>query len=101
MAKGFDKGKSGNPNGKPKGTENKLTKSARELFVATLEGQVGNIEGAFQDVLNGTLETKGDPAKYLELFAKYAQYFVPKKIDLSAEIREIQPPIIQMLPPSV
>ena len=87
--------------GRIKGTENKLTKSARELFVATLEGQVGNIEGAFQDVLNGTLETKGDPAKYLELFAKYAQYFVPKKIDLTTDGDKIEAPIIQILPPSV
>ena len=98
MAIGFEKGTSGCPTGKPKGTENKLTKSARELFVATLEGQVGNIEVAFYDVLNGTDASKPDPAKYLELFAKYAQYFVPKKIDLTTAGDKIEAPVIQILP---
>lgn len=62
-------------NGRPKGAENKLTKEAREIFIETLEGQVPNIEDAFDKVL------KDSPAKYLELFAKYAQYFVPKKTE--------------------
>ena len=34
-----------------------------------------NIEDAFKKVL------KESPSKYLELFAKYAQYFVPKKTE--------------------
>jgi len=62
-------------NGRPKGAENKLTKEAREIFIETLEGQVPNIEDAFKKVL------KESPSKYLELFAKYAQYFVPKKTE--------------------
>ena len=62
-------------NGRPKGAENKHTKEAREIFIETLEGQVPNIEDAFKKVL------KESPSKYLELFAKYAQYFVPKKTE--------------------
>jgi hypothetical protein len=62
-------------NGRPKGVENKLMKEAREIFIETLEGQVPNIEDAFKQVL------KESPSKYLELFAKYAQYFVPKKTE--------------------
>ena len=61
--------------GRQKGTPNKMTQEARELFIETLEGQVPNIEKAFADVL------KTSPSKYLELFAKYAQYFVPKKTE--------------------
>lgn len=61
--------------GRPKGSENKLTTEAREMFIKTLEGQVPNIQQAFYDVL-----TKS-PEKYLDLFAKYAQYFVPKKTE--------------------
>ena len=95
MAKPIGSQKDG---GRVKGTENKLTKSARELFVSTLEGQVGNIEVAFYDVLNGSDVNKPDPAKYLELFAKYAQYFVPKKIDLTTDGDKIEAPIIQILP---
>jgi hypothetical protein len=71
----FKKGESGNKNGRPKGAQDKLTKEAREIFIETLEGQVPNIEDAFDKVL------KDSPAKYLELFAKYAQYFVPKKTE--------------------
>jgi len=61
--------------GRPKGSENKITKEARELFIETLEGQVPNIEDAFKKVY------KDNPAKFLELFAKYAQYFVPRKTE--------------------
>jgi hypothetical protein len=71
----FKKGESGNKNGRPKGAQDKLTKEAREIFIETLEGQVPNIEDAFKQVL------KESPSKYLELFAKYAQYFVPKKTE--------------------
>ena len=59
--------------GKQKGAVNKITQQAREIFLETLEGQVPHISKAFDDV------RMDDPAKFLELFAKYAQYFVPKK----------------------
>ena len=79
----FKKGESGNKTGRPKGAENKLTQEAREVFIKTLEGQVPNIEEAFAEVL------KSSPARYLDLFAKYAQYFVPKKTetDIKGELR--------------
>ena len=79
MAKGFDKGKSGNPQGRPKGVENKVSQDARALFLSTLEGQVPNINKAFNDVKDI------DPAKYLDLFCKYAQYFMPKKVDVTTD----------------
>lgn len=72
MPKGFQKGNSG----KPKGATNKITQDARELFLKTLEAQVPNIMQAFQEVRDK------NPAQYLDLFAKYAQYFVPKKTSL-------------------
>ena len=75
----FKPGQSGNPAGKPKGAEAKTTKEAKELFVLTLENQVSNIQTAFAEVF------KTDKVKYLELFAKYAQYFVPKKTDMTIE----------------
>ena len=62
-------------NGRPKGAENKLNKEAKELFIETLEGQVPNIQDAFDKV------REESPSKYLELFAKYAMYFVPKKTE--------------------
>ena len=62
--------------GKPVGATNKITQEARELFLQTLEAQVPNIMEAFNEV------RKKNPAQYLDLFAKYAQYFVPKKTSL-------------------
>lgn len=68
----FEKGNSG----KPKGATNKVTNEARELFVKTLEAQVPDITEAFQKV------KEKNPALFLDLFQKYAQYFVPKKTSL-------------------
>jgi len=65
----FEKGNTAGK-GRPKGTPNKVTIEMREMFIQTLEGQVPNIEKAFADVLSKS------PEKYLDLFAKYAQYFV-------------------------
>lgn len=79
----FKKGQKAGP-GRPKGMENKLTTEAREMFIQTLEGQVPNIQQAFYDVLAKS------PEKYLDLFAKYAQYFVPKKTETDVKVSEGQ-----------
>ena len=63
--------------GRPKGAENKLTKDARAIFLETLEGQAPHIAEAFEQV------RQENPKAYLDLFAKYAQYFVPKKTENS------------------
>ncbi len=50
-----------------------------------------NLETAFAEVL------KNDKIKYLELFAKYAQFFVPKKTDVTSKgesIGELTPQLI-------
>lgn len=77
--KPFEKG---NP-GKPKGAEAKATKEAKELFNLTLENQIPHIQTAFEEVY------KTDKVKYLELFAKYAQYFVPRKTDVTTNEPQI------------
>lgn len=76
------------PKGKPKGSVNKVLNNARELFVATLENQVPFIEKAFADV------REKNPAYYLELFAKYAQYFIPKKVEADISVKEFPAPQI-------
>ena len=71
----FKKGESGNPKGKPRGAENKITADARKMFIETLEGLAPEVEEAFRTVL------AENPSRFLDLFAKYAQYFVPKKTE--------------------
>lgn len=78
--------KKGDPKtgGKTKGSVNKVTANARELFVAILEKQVPKIESAFEKVLIKS------PEKYLELYAKYAQYFIPRKVDITTKEEAIE-----------
>ncbi len=59
--------------GKPKGATNKVTQEARELFLITIENEVTHLSKAFEQV------REKSPKDYLDLIAKYAQYFVPKK----------------------
>ena len=65
--------------GRAKGTPNKLTAKARELFTATIEGQMEHIAGAFEQV------RQTNPAEYLKILEKYAQYVVPKKVDVTTD----------------
>ena len=89
----FVKGQSGNNKGREKGTGNKVTTEARELFLKTLESQVEHIPKAFTDVRDGVYDDDGieiikpNPEQYLDLFAKYAQYFVPKKTENSDTVK--------------
>jgi len=58
--------------GRPKGAVNKITKESREVFLLTLQGQIEHIDKAFETLRN---ESAKD---YLNTFAKYAGFFVPK-----------------------
>ena len=66
--------------GKKKGYTSEPIKKAQELFTSILEGEVDHIQEAFSEV------RRKDKAKYLELYAKYAQYFMPKKTEVDASI---------------
>jgi len=61
--------------GRSKGTPNKIDKEAREIFLDTLGKHSGNIDEAFEAVF------REDKVKFLEIFAKYAQYFSAKKTE--------------------
>ena len=68
--------------GRPKGAKDKLTQEAKELFIQTLESQVEHIKDAFDEVRTESAK------EYLELFAKYAQYFVPKKTHTELDTKD-------------
>lgn len=77
MSKEATQFKPGNA-GKPKGTKNKVTTEAKELFVAIMEREIPNIEAAL-----AKLRTR-KPDKYLDSLSKFFPYFTPKKIEVDS-----------------
>jgi hypothetical protein len=79
--------------GRPKGALNKNTKEIQQLFLSTIRNEEQYIAEAFRKV------REENPARYLEIFAKYVQYVYPKKVEMIAdriefnviEIREDEP----------
>jgi len=67
----FEKGKSGNPSGRPKGRANVITEELREGFAILL----GNKLPEFESWLDRVAET--DPAKALDLAVKISERFMP------------------------
>ena len=88
MPRGPGKGKTNNPNGRPKGTPNRTTKEARELLEQILLGQVDNIKSSLE-----SLKEESD-AKYLDACSKLFTYVLPKKTDITSNDK----PILQQLP---
>jgi hypothetical protein len=72
MGKKFEKG---NP-GKPKGSENKTTKAAKEIFISIMEGEVDHIKNSLDKI------REKDPALYLTTLSKFYPYFMPKKLEV-------------------
>jgi len=68
----FEKGQSGNPAGKPKGSANATTRNAREAISAFVEGNV--------ERLNGWLDAiaEKDPEKAYRCLMDVLEYHVPK-----------------------
>jgi len=86
MAK-YDKGQSGNPNGRPKGAKGKISSEARQLFVQVMEGEMDNIKDSL-----GILRENSDE-KYLKALSGLMPYFMPKQVETDVTILEaIKPP---------
>jgi hypothetical protein len=79
----------GNP-GKPKGVNNRITQEARSLFLKTIEDQMPHIAPAFEAV------RMENPAEYLKILEKYAQYFIPKKVDITSKDNQLNASLAQI-----
>ena len=68
----FEPGKSGNPEGRPKGSKNKITEEIRAAFQLVLENKLPDLERWIQQT------AQDDPAKAVDLLIKLSNRFVPE-----------------------
>ncbi len=61
-----------NPNGRPKGSSNKITKEVRECVSQLLHEEVPKLKTALDEV------RRESPSRYIELVAKLLPYVAPK-----------------------
>lgn len=86
----FEPGKSGNEKGRPKDVPNKINGAARALFLKTIEEQMEHIAPAFEAVRTD------NPAEYLKILEKYAQYFIAKKVDITSKDNQLNASLTQI-----
>lgn len=75
--------------GRPKGLENKATNKARELFLIIMEGEVDNIKLSLEEV------RKESYLNYLNVLSKFFPYFIPKKVDITSDGKELSIPLTE------
>ena len=68
----FKKGKSGNPNGRPKGSKNLTTEQIRDAFQALIESSLPDIQKWLKQV------AKENPEKALSIVERYSDFILPK-----------------------
>lgn len=72
MARGPGKGKTNNPNGRPKGVPNKTTKEIRDAFQMLIESSLPDIQKWLRRV------AEENPEKALMIVERYSDYILPK-----------------------
>ncbi len=77
----FKPGQSGNPQGRPKGSRNKVSNDLREKITDFLSGQFETIKTLFADE-----DKKLSPRDKLKFYTELLQYGLPKLSSVSTEI---------------
>ena len=73
----MEKGKTNNPNGRPKGTPNKITADMRDWLSAVIDKNRKQMEKDLKRL---------EPKDRLQILEKLMQYVIPKQQAVSAEI---------------
>ena len=73
----MEKGKTNNPNGRPKGTPNRITADMRDWLSAVLDKNRKQMEKDLKRL---------EPKDRLQILEKMMQYVIPKQQAVSAEI---------------
>ena len=68
----WEKGVSGNPNGRPKGAGNKVTNKIKEAYQMLVEGNLENMTTWLGEV------AEDDPKEAMMLMLKLSEYVIPK-----------------------
>jgi hypothetical protein len=76
----FEKGVSGNVNGRPVGTPNKATDMVRKSLAAFIEGNIPDIHSALAEV------REQNPARYLDLYIKLLEFTTPKLMSIKSNV---------------
>lgn len=86
----FNKGKSGNPAGRPKGSSNKVTAKLRESITDFLDGNFNKIKKDFKGL---------KPADRVKYYIELLQYAVPKlqSVQLETEFDHLSDDQLQTL----
>jgi hypothetical protein len=74
----FTKGQSGNPAGKPKGAQHKVTRQLRETITAFLESNFESVVQDFHEL---------PPKERAKLYCDLLQYAVPKLQAVSQDVK--------------
>ena len=81
------KGQTGNPNGRPRGSKNKVTSDMKTRIREFVENEFDNTVAGFD-----TLE----PKDKIMLFERFLAYVLPKQKEVTADVTVKQSPLAEM-----